>query len=250
MVPTIDAAPASLGTWASARAASTSPALTDVSRPPARVELSGRVLVNWWAKDLGLLENEFSLEPGMRVLFRTPAHWRTLPLVLAALSLGATVLESGDIAAADVDLLITDQPTAADALDAPEILAVTLQTLAVDFGSALPAGVIDHAAEVRGYPDRLDLQEATASQARWVAGAGTAHSQGTLSEFLALAAAEGAAGAASATTSLPAASGALLATAQLLAAGSAGSVVLHDGAAPAEALSAQERITRTGGVAL
>lgn len=250
MVPTNHAATASLGTWATARAASTSPALTDVSRPPARVELSGRVLVNWWAKDVGLLENEFSLGPGVLVLFRTPAHWRTLPLALAALSLGATVLDSRDISAADVDLLITHQPNAGDALDAPELLAVTLETLAVDFGSTLPAGAIDHAAEVRGYPDRLDLVEVTAAKARWSLGADTEHSQGTLSEFLALAAAEGASGASAATSSLPASSGVLIATAQLLAAGSGGSLVLHDGSEPAATLSAQERITRQGGVAL
>lgn len=250
MVATTTPEPVSLSAWAHARVASTSPALTDVTCPPARVELSGRVLVNWWAKDVGLLENEFSLGPGMRVLFRTPSHWRTVPLVLAALSLGATVLESSQISAGDVDLLITHEPTAGDALEAPELLAVTLETLAVDFGSALPAGVVDHASEVRGYPDQLDLREALASQARWAHGPGTEHSQGTLSEFLVSAAAEGAAGAAAATTSLPADSGVLLATAQLLAAGSAGSLVLHDGAAPAPTLSAQERITRAGGVAL
>lgn len=236
--------------WASARVASTAPALTDLSLPPARVELSGRVLVNWWAKDLGLLRDEFSLGPGSRVLFRTPAHWRTLPLALAALSLGATVLESATESPADVELLVTHEPSAPGALEAPEILAVTLETLAADFGSALPAGVVDHAAEVRMYPDRLEASAGEAAQAEWACHTASSNAQGTISELLGISSEEAAAGADGGTTSMSVEAGLLVAVAQLLATGAHGSLVLHDGPVPTPSVTAQERITRAGGLRL
>ncbi|MGO2633841.1 MAG: TIGR03089 family protein, partial [Galactobacter sp.] len=140
------------------------PLLVDASRPPARVELSGRVLANWWAKDLGLLSTEFSLGPGDRVEVRAAASWRTIPLVLAALTLGATVSE-GTTDPEDADLVMADRLDD-EVLAAPEVLAVATEPLALDFGTALPAGVVDHAAEVRAYPDQPMFDASAAASSR------------------------------------------------------------------------------------
>ncbi|MGO3152519.1 MAG: TIGR03089 family protein [Galactobacter sp.] len=216
------------------------PLLVDASLPPARVELSGRVLANWWAKNLGLLSTEFSLSPGDRVEFQAAASWRTVPLALAALTLGATVSENS-VEAADTDLVITDHLDD-KILAAPEVLAVATEPLALHFGTALPAGVVDHAAEVRAHPDQPMFDASAAASSRlspvpgeeptagldWLADA--AHRSSGMDQVV----------------SLSTGHGVLAAAIQVLAAGETGHVVLHAGATPDERLAAQEGITATG----
>ncbi|WP_156961798.1 TIGR03089 family protein [Pseudoglutamicibacter albus] len=142
------------------RGTATTPLLVDRTRGH-RIELSGRVLVNWWAKNAGLLEMEFGIGPGYTVHLDVPPHWRTLPLALAALSLGATVTDHEESA----DLVITGNPSAH--VSAPDVLAVTLEALAVSFPGEVPEGMVDHAAEVRAQPDALAFAAAAAAQAAW-----------------------------------------------------------------------------------
>ena len=104
---------------------------------------------------------EFGIGPGYTVHLDVPPHWRTLPLALAALSLGATVTDHEESA----DLVITGNPSAH--MSAPDVLAVTLEALAVSFPGEVPEGMVDHAAEVRAQPDALAFAAAAAAQAAW-----------------------------------------------------------------------------------
>ncbi len=228
-----DGAGAALLRWAAQRAASTSPALVDLSLESARVELSGRVLVNWWAKNAGLLDAEWGIGPGSRVAVQAPAHWRVLPLVLAALSLGAQV---GPAELEDADVLITTDPSSPEAERSAEVLAVTTAALAVDFGAPLPAGAIDHAAEVRAQPDRLLAQPGQADAAGWE------HDGAPLALGDLLAAGEDGEGE---TLEVPAEAGLLAALTAVLRSGANGSVVLAPEGGLSEKLRTQERVTRT-----
>ena len=223
------------------RGSSPTPLLIDHSAGP-RIELSGRVLVNWWAKNCGLLEMEFGLGAGGTVCLDVPPHWRTLPLALAALSLGATVTDRAE----DADLVITNRPW--EHMSAPDVLAVTLEALAVSFPDDLPEGMVDHAAEVRAQPDALMFSAASATQASWdVGGVDSA----SLEQLLAAEAADGAGASVSwlAVGDTDTAQGWSAAVASLLACQPEGSLVLVapdalvDGA-PADTLRTQERITR------
>ena len=251
--------PTSLPGCASLSLRDTNPALVDLTRAPGRVELSGRVLTNWWAKNTGLLRDELGLAEGSTVLLRAAASWRTVPLVLAALGLGATVIEAPPdaagsspagtaphaVRAAEVDLVIADSLADEDTLTASELLAVATEPLAFEFPEPLPAWATDHAAQVRAQPDAFELDPGAAGEARWA----VSGSEGSLAQLEERAAAEAAAGAAGAVSSLSSDAGVLAAVAQLLAAGE-GSVVLHAGPAPEERVVQQERITRAGGLTL
>ena len=223
-----------LNQWMAARAASTSPALVDLSTPGGRIELSGRVLCNWVAKNAGLLDSEFGVGRGTVVALEAPAHWRTIPLALAALALGATLVGPDDH---DAELLITTDPGSPAAMDADEVLAVSLEMLALTFGSPLPPGVVDHAAEVRAQPDRFTPSGGDAG--RWMHdGVGVG-----IAQILAEAGAPPVSGESSC-VSLPAPSGLPAATVAVLAAGRNGSVVLHGGDELEAAQAASERVTR------
>lgn len=222
------------------RGANPRPLLVDASLPPARVELSGRVLANWWAKDLGLLSTEFSVGPGDQVEIRAAASWRTVPLVLAALTLGATVSEEA-VDPGDADLVITDHLDDV-VLAAPEVLAVATGPLALDFGADLPAGVVDHAAEVRAYPDQPMFDASAAASGRF----SPARGEAPAADLAGLAEAADASSGLDQVVSLSRDHGVLVAAAQVLAAGGTGHVVLHSGAAPEERLVTQEGISVAG----
>lgn len=232
-----DFVPASLGALLSARSTSTSPWLVDLGDAAARIELSGRVLCNWWAKDAALLAELCDVAEGSRVGFQVPAHWRTLPLVLAAFGLGATVVLD---ARSDVDVLVTDAPHAAWAARTPEVLAVTLEPLALDFGAPLPAGVIDHAGEVRGMPDQLILDPRAAAN-------GTVEDAGrtlSMDDLLYVTTQEAERGAKAQTSSIARETGLLAATAALMACDATGSLIVYRGHALEAGVAAQERVTR------
>ncbi|MDY3048355.1 MAG: TIGR03089 family protein [Rothia sp. (in: high G+C Gram-positive bacteria)] len=137
------------------------PALIWYSEPGERLEFSGRVLDNWVAKTLGLLEEEGELEPGSCLLLPKELHWRSLLLALAAIRLGARVVFAAELSAAELaelspGLLVTFDPSDLDpALASWRVLALPRQPLATSFGSALPAGVLDYAALVPAFPDQV-----------------------------------------------------------------------------------------------
>ena len=130
------------------------PRLTWYGGAGERIELSGAVLVNWVAKTAALAADELGLTEGDRVRLDLPAHWRTVVWVLALWRAGVTVdLTDGHL----VDAVVTDRPAPGSA----PTVAVALGPLARRFPGDLPAGSVDYAAAVLGYPD-LPAPAATA----------------------------------------------------------------------------------------
>lgn len=112
-----------------------------------RIELSSAALDNWVAKAANLLVEEYDVEPGSVIGLRLPdGHWRTLYWALAILSLGATIDLAGK-----ADVLISSDPTA----EADQLILVTLPALVRRHPGPVPAGALDEAAELSGYPDAL-----------------------------------------------------------------------------------------------
>ncbi|WP_424823498.1 TIGR03089 family protein [Rothia aeria] len=87
-----------------ALAAVQTPAIIWHSRGGERIELSGRVLMNWVDKSANLLLNECEVEEGSTLHIESDVHWRCIALCLAALRAGA--------------LLNSNEPQVGVALDA------------------------------------------------------------------------------------------------------------------------------------
>lgn len=116
-----------------------------------RIELSGTTLANWAAKTANLLRDECDLEPGGTVAVLLPAHWQTLAVLLGAWWCGTEVLAAPDGA----DVVCTDADRLDKALSAPDtgvVLAFSLHAFGTGL-TALPAGVVDYATEVRLHGD-------------------------------------------------------------------------------------------------
>lgn len=117
-----------------------------------RVELSGRVLVNWVEKAAGLLVDELDVAAGDPVTVSPRPHWRLVVLALAALRVGATVrftATPGADAAVHAELeshLGPDVPPGT-------LLAVAEPALAFACGTELPGGTVDFCEQVRAFPD-------------------------------------------------------------------------------------------------
>lgn len=118
-----------------------------------RIELSAKVLANWVAKAANLLQDEYDAGPGTRVSLDLPPHWRTLYWALACWAVGGCVLVGG----APGDVLVTTAPARAAGHDAA--IVVTPAALARRSPQPLPAGAIDEAKELAGYPDQVTAWE-------------------------------------------------------------------------------------------
>jgi uncharacterized protein (TIGR03089 family) len=121
-----------------------------------RIELSAKTFGNWVAKTANLLVDGLGAEPGDTVTLALPAHWQTAVWLFACWSAGlvaAPVEPGSDLRG---DLLVVTEPDLASALDsgADEIVGLSLHALGRPMGEC-PPGVIDYAAEVRGYGDRF-----------------------------------------------------------------------------------------------
>lgn len=132
---------------------------------PERIELSGRVLLNWVSKAANLLREEFDAEPGTRVAIDLPAgHWRAAYWALATWAVGATVLvvepgaaDSPSVAAADV--IVSTDPGSTDLGGSaawPPRVVVTPAALARRHPQGVPAGAFDEAAVLATYGDVFD----------------------------------------------------------------------------------------------
>lgn len=131
-----------------------SPHLTWYGPDGERIELSGAVLANWVAKTTNLLVEELGAGPGTDVALDLPAHWRALVWALSAWRTGATVHLAAPEDGTPVDVAVTDRPESWVGT-APDVVAVALPGLARSFGTDLPAGVIDAAADTMTYGDRI-----------------------------------------------------------------------------------------------
>lgn len=117
-----------------------------------RVELSGRVLVNWIEKAAGLLVDELDVAAGDLVTVSPRPHWRLVVLALAALRVGATVrftsAPNAD-AAVHAELESSLDPD----LPAETLLAVAEPALAFACEAELPGEAVDFCEQVRAFPD-------------------------------------------------------------------------------------------------
>jgi uncharacterized protein (TIGR03089 family) len=122
---------------------------------PARVELSGTTTANWVAKTANLLTDGFAGPERVGLLL--PLHWQTVCLLLGGVAAGATV-----VVASTPDQLegcavaFTSAGDAEAALDAgvEDVLACSLTPFATRL-SAVPAMVLDAAAEIPSYGDHF-----------------------------------------------------------------------------------------------
>jgi uncharacterized protein (TIGR03089 family) len=118
-----------------------------------RVELSGHVLGTWVTKTAHLLVDELDAA-GRPLLVDLPVHWRAAVWSLAALRVGSPLVTdpaSPTAAAATLDgVVVTDRPDRYGA--AQDLVVVALPALARTAGP-VPAGAIDAASVVLGFPD-------------------------------------------------------------------------------------------------
>lgn len=122
---------------------------------PERIELSGRVLINWVDKAANLLREEFDAEPGTRVALDLPAgHWRAVYWALATWAVGATLVVPEQGEADDADVVVSQAP--GEASQWPPRVVVTLAALARRHPDGVPQGAFDEAAVLSTYGDVFD----------------------------------------------------------------------------------------------
>lgn len=141
----------------------TAPRLTHYDGPE-RIELSGRVLVNWVAKAANLLVEEADAGPDTLVALDLPAgHWRAAYWALAAWATGATVaLGPGAVGAGSAaQVVVTDRPDQAGG-DPELLVAVTGAALARRHDGPLPPGALDEAAVLATYGDVFEAADSPA----------------------------------------------------------------------------------------
>jgi uncharacterized protein (TIGR03089 family) len=132
------------------------PRLTWYGPDAERVELSGKVLLNWISKTANLLVDELDAGPGSTVGIELPAHWRAVTWVLATWAAGAHAVVApqeqtwASVGGSGIDVLVTTDPRP---VAGAQVVAVALPALATSFGPGLPAGALDAATETRLQPD-------------------------------------------------------------------------------------------------
>lgn len=117
-----------------------------------RVELSGRVLVNWVEKSASLLVDELDVESGQLITISPRQHWRLVALTLAALRVGASVRFSED-SADDAAVHAVLEGHLDPGVPAEHVLAVAAPALAFACSEPVADPAIDFCAEVRSFPD-------------------------------------------------------------------------------------------------
>lgn len=131
------------------------PALIWYSAAGERIELSGRVLMNWVDKSANLLVEECELEPGEGFDLQAPLHWRTIVLGLAALRVGALLQRDEPLVAA-----VCSEQEAGYTNDPAYLLAVDRAPLALSYAGDLQSlaphaeEVLDYCALVRSFGDQ------------------------------------------------------------------------------------------------
>lgn len=130
------------------------PSLVWYSHPGERVELSGRVLMNWVSKTSNLLDEEldFSDSPKASVLFGP--HWRSVAIICAVLNAGGCIdFETAE----DSSVVFTDSTDESASLIAvgenEYVVAVDRGALSPRFMGKLPQDAVDYCAEVRSFGD-------------------------------------------------------------------------------------------------
>lgn len=110
-----------------------------------RVELSAVTTSNWVAKTANFLVDELDAEPGTRIRIGLPSHWLRHVWLLAAWTVGATVVDtSADIGLSGPDLRADEEHR----------VAASLRPLGARFPEP-PPGFLDIGAEVPGHGDHF-----------------------------------------------------------------------------------------------
>ena len=117
-----------------------------------RVELSGRVLVNWVEKAAGLLVDELDVGASDVLTISPVPHWRLAVLTFAALRAGARVDFTRH---PEPDSVVHAYPESHpdDDAAAQTLLVVAEPALAFECSGPLPQGAVDFCDEVRAQPD-------------------------------------------------------------------------------------------------
>lgn len=120
-----------------------------------RVELSGRVLVNWVEKAAGLLVDELDVVASDVLTISPVPHWRLAVLTFAALRAGARVDFTRH---PEPDSVVHAYPEShPDDDDAAQTLLVVAEpALAFECSGPLPRGAVDFCDEVRAQPDMYE----------------------------------------------------------------------------------------------
>ena len=143
--PTSASAPTTLNRFFEKLSAQQTPALIWYSAAGERIELSGRVLMNWVDKSANLLVEECELAPDEGFDLQAPLHWRTIVLGLAALRVGAILDQDEPLVAA-----VCTEQEAGYTNDPAYLLAVDRAPLALSYTDNLQA-LAPHAEEVLDY---------------------------------------------------------------------------------------------------
>ena len=122
-----------------------------------RVELSATTLANWVAKTANLLQDEFDVGPGSRVVVALPVHWQTAAVLLAVWSCGATVLDTaaeddGRLGDAAVVLAAQDRLAALEEQGVENLLGLSLHPLGMGMAGYV-GEARDFSLEVRVHGD-------------------------------------------------------------------------------------------------
>lgn len=149
------AAPTTLNRFFEKLSTQQTPALIWYSAAGERIELSGRVLMNWVDKSANLLVEECELAPDEGFDLQAPLHWRTIVLGLAALRVGAILDQDEPLVA-----VVCTEQEAGYTNDPAYLLAVDRAPLALSYTGDLQAlaphaeEVLDYCALVRSFGDQ------------------------------------------------------------------------------------------------
>jgi uncharacterized protein (TIGR03089 family) len=119
------------------------------------VELSGATTANWVAKTANLLVDGYARPDRVGLLL--PLHWQLVCFLLGAAAAGSEVVvasQAADLAGCPVAFVRVEDAEAALDAGVDDVLAVSGHPLGARL-AAVPALVLDAAAEVPGYGDRF-----------------------------------------------------------------------------------------------
>jgi uncharacterized protein (TIGR03089 family) len=115
-----------------------------------RSELSAKSLANWVTKTHFLLIDELGLGAGDSAFVDLPAHWISVPPLLACCTAGLEIVTS----AANASVAFVSPATAPHGEGVPDVYSIAPESAAVGFGNGVPDGLSDFVTAVRPQPDK------------------------------------------------------------------------------------------------
>jgi uncharacterized protein (TIGR03089 family) len=143
------------------------PLVTYLGADGARTELSVRTFENNVAKAANLLRDDADVTPESRVVLRLSLHWQVSVWLGACALAGCVAWIDGDPADPAVEVAVLG-PDALGSGRAPITLGTSLHPFGLPFTTALPAGVLDAALEVRVHGDRFTPDDDGTGGSAWL----------------------------------------------------------------------------------